>query len=197
MELKDPFYWWPGLPLLKSVLGSTPIYNMSLYKVPKAILSSMEAIRRDFFNGSKDNDWKIAWVKWAKILWIGDDCFSALSFPRLYALEVDKICYVDIKLNSFPVVRLFAVSMMGLGYERGYGGFRVNEVSNLLDESFSSEIRFPLARVRFSVPISCPIGCIDLEDSRTTFLFRCDMDVRRSPVPRVNVLFVGILDSAS
>ncbi|GJR94135.1 retrovirus-related pol polyprotein from transposon TNT 1-94 [Tanacetum coccineum] len=42
------------LTLLKSVLGSTPIYNMSLYKVPKAVLSSMEAIRRDFFNGSQD-----------------------------------------------------------------------------------------------------------------------------------------------
>ncbi|GJR44545.1 hypothetical protein Tco_1312648 [Tanacetum coccineum] len=42
------------LTLLKSVLGSTPIYNMSLYKVPKAVLSLMEAIRMDFFNGSKD-----------------------------------------------------------------------------------------------------------------------------------------------
>ncbi|GJX41243.1 RNA-directed DNA polymerase, eukaryota, reverse transcriptase zinc-binding domain protein [Tanacetum coccineum] len=33
------------LTLLKSVLGSTPIYWMSLYKVPKAVLASMEAIK--------------------------------------------------------------------------------------------------------------------------------------------------------
>nr|GEW69935.1 RNA-directed DNA polymerase, eukaryota [Tanacetum cinerariifolium] len=38
------------LTLLKSVLGSTPIYNMSLFKVPKTVLKSMESIRRNFFN---------------------------------------------------------------------------------------------------------------------------------------------------
>ncbi|GJV76791.1 hypothetical protein Tco_1508375 [Tanacetum coccineum] len=137
------------LTLLKSVLGSTPIYNMSLYKVPKAVLSSMEAIRMDFFNGSKDNDMKIAWVKLAKVLaprkhgevkvlkdqgidflshckikigngrctrfwtdlWIGDDCFCH-KFPRLYALEVDKDCYVDIKLKV-PVASSFCRMVRG------------------------------------------------------------------------------------
>ncbi|GKB95769.1 RNA-directed DNA polymerase, eukaryota [Tanacetum coccineum] len=47
------------LTLLKSVLGSTPIYNMSLYKVPKTVLNSMEAIRRNFFNGTQDDERKI------------------------------------------------------------------------------------------------------------------------------------------
>ncbi|GKE22508.1 RNA-directed DNA polymerase, eukaryota [Tanacetum coccineum] len=37
------------LTLLKSVLGSTPIYNMSLFKVPKSMLHSMESLRRNFF----------------------------------------------------------------------------------------------------------------------------------------------------
>ncbi|GKB20647.1 RNA-directed DNA polymerase, eukaryota [Tanacetum coccineum] len=32
------------LTLLKSVIGSTPIYNMSLYKVPKTVLNSMEEL---------------------------------------------------------------------------------------------------------------------------------------------------------
>nr|GFA50517.1 RNA-directed DNA polymerase, eukaryota [Tanacetum cinerariifolium] len=36
------------LALLKLVLGSTPIYNMSLYKVPKSVLHLMESIRRNF-----------------------------------------------------------------------------------------------------------------------------------------------------
>ena len=35
--------------LLKSVLGATPIYNMSIFKVPKGILKVMESIRRRFF----------------------------------------------------------------------------------------------------------------------------------------------------
>nr|GEU82474.1 ATP-dependent RNA helicase DBP2-like [Tanacetum cinerariifolium] len=37
--------------LLKSVLGSTPIYNMSIFKVPKLVLNYMERLRRNFFNG--------------------------------------------------------------------------------------------------------------------------------------------------
>ena len=32
------------LTLLKSVLGASPIYNVSIYKVPKGVLRSMEAI---------------------------------------------------------------------------------------------------------------------------------------------------------
>ncbi|GJU87478.1 hypothetical protein Tco_1295024, partial [Tanacetum coccineum] len=39
------------LTLLKSVLGSTPIYNMSIFKVPKSVLNYMESLRRNFFNG--------------------------------------------------------------------------------------------------------------------------------------------------
>ncbi|GKG44726.1 hypothetical protein Tco_0486164, partial [Tanacetum coccineum] len=39
------------LTLLKSVLGSTPIYSMSMYKAPKSVLNKMEALRRDLFNG--------------------------------------------------------------------------------------------------------------------------------------------------
>ncbi|GJU47721.1 RNA-directed DNA polymerase, eukaryota, partial [Tanacetum coccineum] len=56
------------LTLLKSVLGSTPIYNMSLFKVPKSVLNSMESLRRNFFNGIQEGDRKIAWVKWSKVL---------------------------------------------------------------------------------------------------------------------------------
>nr|GFA60545.1 RNA-directed DNA polymerase, eukaryota [Tanacetum cinerariifolium] len=54
------------LTLLKSILGSTPIYSMSLYKVPKSVLNSMESIRRNFFNGKQSDEKKIAWVKWSK-----------------------------------------------------------------------------------------------------------------------------------
>ncbi|GKB48586.1 RNA-directed DNA polymerase, eukaryota [Tanacetum coccineum] len=288
------------LTLLKSVLGSTPIYNMSLYKVPKAVLSSMEAIRRDFFNGSKDNDRKIAWVKWAKVLaprkhgglgvssfyalnralllkwvwrfisrenslwsrfihachgsnwkdllatypsnwcsivkevkvlkdqgidflshckikigngrctrfwtdlWIGDDCFCH-KFPRLYALEVDKDCYVDIKLKV-PVASSFRRMVRG-GVEasqlaqlndilgsvsvsnsedrwvwdmNGDGVFRVKDVRNLLDETFLPKSDSPTRWVR-SIPIKINI-----------FAWKVSLD--RLPT-RVNLVHRGVLVS--
>nr|GEV59732.1 RNA-directed DNA polymerase, eukaryota [Tanacetum cinerariifolium] len=56
------------LTLLKSVLGSSPVYNMSLFKVPKIVLNKMEGMRKKFFNGMQDGERKIAWVKWSKVL---------------------------------------------------------------------------------------------------------------------------------
>nr|GFA38171.1 RNA-directed DNA polymerase, eukaryota [Tanacetum cinerariifolium] len=56
------------LTLLKSVIGSTPIYNLSIYKAPKSVLHSMESLRRNFFNGAQCNERKIAWIKWTTIL---------------------------------------------------------------------------------------------------------------------------------
>ncbi|GJT65540.1 hypothetical protein Tco_1017020 [Tanacetum coccineum] len=55
------------LTLIKSVLGSTPIYNMSIYKVPKAVLCVMESIRRNFFNGIREGE-RTCLVKWSKVL---------------------------------------------------------------------------------------------------------------------------------
>nr|GEW39438.1 RNA-directed DNA polymerase, eukaryota, reverse transcriptase zinc-binding domain protein [Tanacetum cinerariifolium] len=54
------------LTLLKSVLGSTPINHMSLYKVPKSVLHLMKFICRNFFNGIQGDERKITWVKWSK-----------------------------------------------------------------------------------------------------------------------------------
>ncbi|GJT76630.1 RNA-directed DNA polymerase, eukaryota [Tanacetum coccineum] len=72
------------LTLLKSVLGSSPIYVMSLYKVPKFVLSSMEAIRRNFFYGSQEADKNITWVKWSKVL--AAKQFGGLGVSSLFSL---------------------------------------------------------------------------------------------------------------
>ncbi|GJT04797.1 RNA-directed DNA polymerase, eukaryota, reverse transcriptase zinc-binding domain protein [Tanacetum coccineum] len=56
------------LSLLKSVLGSTPIYHMSLFKVPIKVLQKMESIRCHFFIGVDQNGKKLIWVKWNKVL---------------------------------------------------------------------------------------------------------------------------------
>ncbi|GKA00259.1 RNA-directed DNA polymerase, eukaryota [Tanacetum coccineum] len=73
------------LTLLKSVLGSTPIYSMSMYKAPKSVLNKMEALRRDFFNGVQGHDRKIAWIKWAKVL--ASKKYGGLGVSSYYALN--------------------------------------------------------------------------------------------------------------
>ncbi|GKA85425.1 RNA-directed DNA polymerase, eukaryota [Tanacetum coccineum] len=56
------------LTLLKSVLGSMPIYNMSMFKIPSQVLKRMEAIRCHFFNGAEPHEKKMCWVKWSRVL---------------------------------------------------------------------------------------------------------------------------------
>ncbi|GKC21849.1 RNA-directed DNA polymerase, eukaryota [Tanacetum coccineum] len=56
------------LTLLKSVLGASPIYYMSVFKVPKGVLKTMESIRSKFFNGVDSSDRKISWVAWDNVL---------------------------------------------------------------------------------------------------------------------------------
>ncbi|GJS03117.1 putative RNA-directed DNA polymerase, eukaryota, reverse transcriptase zinc-binding domain protein [Tanacetum coccineum] len=117
------------LTLLKSVLGAVPLYTMSLYKVPKGVLLEMESIRSNFFKGGDQLDKKITWVAWDKVLsskkkgglgvsslfslnqgngrntqfwldtWILDKPFS-IRFPRLFALETDKLASVAVKWEA-------------------------------------------------------------------------------------------------
>ncbi|GKB80987.1 RNA-directed DNA polymerase, eukaryota [Tanacetum coccineum] len=56
------------LTLLKLILGASPLYNMSIYKVPKCVLNEMEAIRRKIFYGADSLERKITWVAWDKVL---------------------------------------------------------------------------------------------------------------------------------
>nr|GEZ90804.1 RNA-directed DNA polymerase, eukaryota [Tanacetum cinerariifolium] len=56
------------LTLLKSVLTSLPLYQMSVYKVPMGVLNRMESMRRNFFNGVDNYDRKLTMIGWKKIL---------------------------------------------------------------------------------------------------------------------------------
>ncbi|GKC98170.1 hypothetical protein Tco_1168445, partial [Tanacetum coccineum] len=75
-KVESPLFIWKlktlsiggRLTLLKYVLGSIPIYHMSLFKVPKTVLHRLEAIRCCFFHGKDSNSRKPTWLKWNKIL---------------------------------------------------------------------------------------------------------------------------------
>ena len=56
------------LTLVKSVLGSLPLYYLSIFRAPISVISHIEALRRRFFWGFKENEKKIFWVRWQKIL---------------------------------------------------------------------------------------------------------------------------------
>ncbi|GKB18971.1 RNA-directed DNA polymerase, eukaryota [Tanacetum coccineum] len=71
--------------LLKSVLGSMPIFHMSIFKVPSSILNALEAIRSRFFNGQEPNCKKASWFKWSKVLTSKEN--GGLGVASLYALN--------------------------------------------------------------------------------------------------------------
>ncbi|GJU11327.1 RNA-directed DNA polymerase, eukaryota, reverse transcriptase zinc-binding domain protein [Tanacetum coccineum] len=73
------------LTLLKSVLGSMPIFHMSIFKVPSSILKFLESIRSWFFNGQDPKSNKASWVKWNKVLTPKDK--GGLAVSSLFALN--------------------------------------------------------------------------------------------------------------
>ncbi|GJV49742.1 RNA-directed DNA polymerase, eukaryota [Tanacetum coccineum] len=56
------------LTLLKSVLGATPIYYMSMYESLMYVINKLEVIRSHFFNGGDPNIRKMTFVKWENVL---------------------------------------------------------------------------------------------------------------------------------
>ncbi|GJT16200.1 RNA-directed DNA polymerase, eukaryota, reverse transcriptase zinc-binding domain protein [Tanacetum coccineum] len=73
------------ITLIKSVLGSLPIYNMSIYKVPQKIIHRLESSHCHFFNGTDRQSKKPIWVKWNKVLAPKDK--GGLRILSFYALN--------------------------------------------------------------------------------------------------------------
>nr|GEW91635.1 RNA-directed DNA polymerase, eukaryota [Tanacetum cinerariifolium] len=111
-----------------NLTGSTPIYNMSLYKVPKSVLHLMESIRRNFFNGIQGDERKITWVKWSK-------GYVPLSFRRTVRGGV-KAHQLDLLQNLIGLTILTNLEDRWVWDLNGEGVFRVKDLHNLLDESF-------------------------------------------------------------
>nr|GFA67749.1 RNA-directed DNA polymerase, eukaryota, reverse transcriptase zinc-binding domain protein [Tanacetum cinerariifolium] len=73
------------LTLLKSVLGSMPIFHMSIFRVHLSVLRMLESIRSHFFNGNELRSNKATWVKWNSVLASKEK--RGLSVSSLYALN--------------------------------------------------------------------------------------------------------------
>nr|GEU92420.1 RNA-directed DNA polymerase, eukaryota, reverse transcriptase zinc-binding domain protein [Tanacetum cinerariifolium] len=100
------------LTLLKSVLGSMPIYHMSLFKVPKKVLHRMESMRSYFFNGAELSSKKSVWVKWKHYLaskdkrGLGVSSLFALNRALMFKWKV-KSCYPLLWLDIIHEVEIF------------------------------------------------------------------------------------------
>nr|GEW35435.1 RNA-directed DNA polymerase, eukaryota, reverse transcriptase zinc-binding domain protein [Tanacetum cinerariifolium] len=73
------------LTLVKSMLGSMPIFHIAMFKVPTGFLSMLEMIRSYFFNGHDISSKKASWVCWKKVLAHKD--IGGLGVLSLYALN--------------------------------------------------------------------------------------------------------------
>ncbi|GKD86968.1 hypothetical protein Tco_1358122, partial [Tanacetum coccineum] len=54
--------------LIKSILGSLPVYYLSLFKAPQKVINILESIRCPFWGGFKESHRGLYWVKWKTIL---------------------------------------------------------------------------------------------------------------------------------
>nr|GEW81734.1 RNA-directed DNA polymerase, eukaryota [Tanacetum cinerariifolium] len=196
------------LTLLKSVLGASPLYNMSIYKVPKGVLKEMKAIRCNFFNGADPAKRKITWVSWDKVLaskkngGLGLSSFHALNRALLlkwvwrFLSQDGSLCVSGtvIILGSgmmFEFLTSHFVSgsvTLSASKDRwicdlnGDGVFRVKEVRTILDDIFLPSAADATRRVKY---ISIKIN---------VFAWRARLD--RLPTRSNLVRRVVVLDSS-
>nr|GEY87991.1 reverse transcriptase domain, reverse transcriptase zinc-binding domain protein [Tanacetum cinerariifolium]GEZ40503.1 reverse transcriptase domain, reverse transcriptase zinc-binding domain protein [Tanacetum cinerariifolium] len=56
------------LTLVKSVLGSLPLYYFLMFRVPSCMIKSLERIHKDFFWGGVGEGKRLPWVKWDSVI---------------------------------------------------------------------------------------------------------------------------------
>nr|GEV90309.1 RNA-directed DNA polymerase, eukaryota [Tanacetum cinerariifolium] len=95
------------LTLIKSVLSSMPLYQMSMHKVPMCILNRMESIRRDFFNGVENKERKLSMIAWKKVLAAKNK--GGLAFPAIFGIQgaLDNPHSLTRRSNWLDVIREF------------------------------------------------------------------------------------------
>ncbi|GKB13348.1 hypothetical protein Tco_0847271 [Tanacetum coccineum] len=105
------------LTLLKSVLGSIPLYHMAMYKVPKKVLHVMERIRARFFIGAESTVKKHSWVSWKKTMASKD--YGGLGVASLFALNRALIFKWIWLKAGYPSIWLSIIQEMGVIRDMG------------------------------------------------------------------------------
>lgn len=74
------------ITLLKSVLGSLPIYYFSLFKAPLYVINSLERVRKMFLWSGTNPSSKIQWIIWDRIM--APKNMGALGIGSLRAMNL-------------------------------------------------------------------------------------------------------------
>nr|GEZ64989.1 hypothetical protein [Tanacetum cinerariifolium] len=149
------------LTLLKSVLGASPIYAMSIFTVPRGVLKALESIRNRFFNGADQSDHKITWVSWDKV--DSHQTHFSLNWCLVFR-EVHKLKdkggieqhMLEELTSTLETVSLSNSSDRWICDLTSDGVFRVKEVQNCIDDIFLPSQVIDTRWVRF-VPIKVNI----------------------------------------
>ncbi|GJU01676.1 hypothetical protein Tco_1112014 [Tanacetum coccineum] len=98
------------LTLVKYILGSIPIYYLSLFKAPMLVINTLESLHRRFFWGFKDSHRGISEVKWDSILVDvkngGLGVRSILAKPP-WKMEVEAVALISGRTNGTCLLELF------------------------------------------------------------------------------------------
>ncbi|PWA65568.1 reverse transcriptase domain, Reverse transcriptase zinc-binding domain protein [Artemisia annua] len=124
--------------LIKAMLGSLPLYNLSLFRAPIKVLHTLENIRRRFFWGFKDESkgngrdvmfWNDVWLECGNGSWVGDWCWRSNPKGR----SVDDLTELSNRLST--------ISLVDGSHDRWQwslapnGHFSVNHLSKLVDNN--------------------------------------------------------------
>nr|GEX59622.1 RNA-directed DNA polymerase, eukaryota [Tanacetum cinerariifolium] len=144
------------LTLLKLVLGSTLIYNLSISKASKRVLHAMESLRRNFFNGVQSNERKIAWVKWTTILASKKWWVTFQVGLEVYLSGQISMAPADLVHSRLRDVYKIPSSDRWVWDLNGEGVFRVKDVRYILDDVFLPKVATASGWIKY-VPIKVNI----------------------------------------
>lgn len=72
--------------LAKAVLGSIPLYFLSMFRAPATVIKSIEQIRRKFVWGENSSHKKISWVSWRQMMAAKDK--GGMGIGSLHAANI-------------------------------------------------------------------------------------------------------------
>nr|GEW89248.1 RNA-directed DNA polymerase, eukaryota [Tanacetum cinerariifolium] len=130
------------ITLLKSVLGSTPVYNMSIFKVPKLVLNKLESLPLHGLNGqSLSAAFRSPWSTIIK------------EVSSLKDKGVDLISHVKIRVGkgALESVTLSNMDDRWIWDLNGDGSFQVKGVRAMLDEAFLPKMDSPTRNSYMSI----------------------------------------------
>ncbi|GJS50108.1 retrovirus-related pol polyprotein from transposon TNT 1-94 [Tanacetum coccineum] len=124
------------LTLLKSVLGSTPIYYMSMFKAPIQVINKLESIRSHFFNGVDYKVRKMTFVNWKNVLASKEK--GGLGVSSFYALNRALIFKWVWRFRTRPNSLWYRAIMAIHGQD---GKLDISVAEKMAHPSFSSSFR--------------------------------------------------------